>query len=184
MRMLAIVFMTVVVTSANSLTTARTSDVIPNIAGSWEFDRKLSSKHESISKLPDMLYVISQNGTMLKVQRIVTVGKKQRVQELTYFTDGRGEKNPLIYGGEKRKSKTSIADGKIISTYKLSWWASSTHEYYNQPAQDTWEVSKDGETLTVTTESGEIPNLPDFLRTIFRPERYQKVFRRVHPRTD
>lgn len=160
------------------------ADLPADLSGTWEFDRNLSSKHESISRLEEMVYVISENGATLKVQRTITARKKRRVQALTYYTDGRGEKNPTIYGGDKRKSKTSITDSKVISKYTLSWWASSTHEYYNQPAQDTWEVSKDGQTLTITTESGDIPNLPEFLRTIFKAEKYKKVFRRVDARND
>ena len=183
MRILAVALITLNLFSGNALT-AQTSDPITSISGAWVFDQNLSSKHESISRIDEMRYVISQNGAILKVQRTITAGKKSRVQGLTYFTDGRGEKNPTIFGGEKRKSKTSVTDGKVISKYTLSWWASSTNEYYKQPAQDTWEVSKNGQTLTITTESGEIRNLPEFLRTIFKTEKYQKVFRRVDPRND
>lgn len=179
MRIFVTILMTLSVASGISQTTSDASAPSPDFSGTWELDRKLSTNHRNLSGFEEMIYIISQKESTLRVARTMKTKKKERTQELIYYTDGRGEKNPIMYGGEKRKSKTSLSNGKLISKYTLSLWISSTNDYYNQDARDSWELSRDGNALIITTESSEIRNLPDFLRDVFKPETYRKVFKRV-----
>jgi hypothetical protein len=159
-------------------TSGVTSAAPPDFSGAWQLDQSRSTYIESL-KLPDIHLVITQSDALLKVTRTVKKGKKEWTQELAYYTDGRGEKNLILYGGDKVSSKSSWSQDKLVSKYALSPHSSATGVYYNQPGTDIWELSRDGQTLTITTETGEIKNLPAFEQDIFKPHKYQKVFKRV-----
>lgn len=65
---------------------------VPDFSGTWRIDRKLST-YEHLQDLDDLTFVISQNESTINVKRIIKEKKhKERVSELTYYADGRGEK--------------------------------------------------------------------------------------------
>ena len=86
------------------------------------------------------------------------------MHELEYLTNGRGEENPNPLGSRKRRSKTVWSYGNLISEYIVSSSVSSTDEEYKQEATDIWELSKDGDKLTIRTEVKEPHNIPEVLR--------------------
>ena len=160
-------------------TSNSSSSPVPDFSGAWQLDRKQSTNTESL-RLPDITLVISQRDSILNVTRTVKDKKKERVQELTYYMDGRGEKNPTLFGGEKRESKSSWSSSKLVSKYALTSWSSGTNRYYIQPVTETWELSKDGQILTMTAEVGEVKNASEFFeREWFKPYKYRKVFKRI-----
>ena len=86
-------------------TSINSSAPTPDFSGTWKLDRKLSSNHKSLGRLSELTLVILQDNFTLKVVRIVKVKKKERVQELTYHADGRGEKNPDMLSSAKITSQ-------------------------------------------------------------------------------
>jgi len=98
------------------------------------------------------------------------------------LTNGRGEENPDPLGTRNRSSRTFWSYGNLISEYIVSSSVSSADEEYKQEATDIWELSKDRQTLTISTEVKEPHMAPEIVRWFIRPEKYKKVFRRVQSR--
>ena len=150
---------------------------VADLSGTWILDRQATTAPDTLARFEEVRLTISQNGPVLDVSFWGKSRDKIRVQELKYFTDGRGEENPSPLGGEKRNSKTFWSYGNLISEYVVTTYISS--DFYRQEARDLWEVSKDRETLTIRTEIGEPHLTPDTLRILIRPQKYKKVFRKV-----
>src|SRR5437588_3720064 len=117
----------------------------PDFSGSWRFDRSLSKNIESRARFDDLTLVVSQSAAEIRITRTLITKGKQRIAKLTYYTNGRGEKNPTIYG-DKRESKSAWRGTKFvsefvvrsivnrsISPFALSF-ASAGGETYVQPA--------------------------------------------------
>jgi hypothetical protein len=81
------------------------------------------------------------------------MGKKKttRSQELAYYTDGRGEKNPSTSENAQVESKTSW-QGKVLITN-----GTESHPTFGDvimfDTTDRWELSDDGNTLIEYTSS-------------------------------
>jgi hypothetical protein len=134
------------------------------------------------------------------VKRIVTDKKqKERTDELIYYTDGRDGKISLLlsdYGSvklnddDKWKSKTTLVGNTLVAKYTaMMWWGKgiedfTAHRYYVD-YKETWALSEDGNTLTITTEATARSNDPEHpvyldpqsLSPVAKP--YRKVFHRI-----
>jgi hypothetical protein len=156
---------------------------VPDLSGTWRLEKNLST----IKGLPDMddyksvdelTFVISQTPSMLVVKRIIKERKhKERVSELTYYTDGRGEKGSFLFSNDKWKSKTNWVDGALVSKFTVTDRFMS--EFYYSDYKETWSLSKDGEVLTVTTEIA-VRNVPSLLKNRVTSRTRRKVFQRIH----
>jgi hypothetical protein len=136
-------------------------------------------KNLLVGELDGLTLIISQNEPVLNVKRILKEKKhKERTSELTYYTDGRGEKTRLLLGGEKIDSKTLWIDGRLVSTFTVTEYISASSEFYLRDYTESWELSEDGKVLTITTEIA-VRNVPHFYRNIFTPETYRRVFRKA-----
>ena len=156
---------------------------VPDLSGTWRLDRDLST-HEGLTEMDELnsvdelTFVISQTPPTLIVKRIAKEKKhKERVSELTYYTDGRGEKVSFLFSNEKFKSKTNWVDGALVSNFTLT--RSFMNEFYYSDYKETWSLSKDGEVLTVTTEIT-VRNVPSLLRKTVTSRTRRKVFQRTH----
>lgn len=148
---------------------------LPDFSGTW----KLDPAGKALKDLDDLTLVISQNSPELHVKRILKEKKhKERVSELTYFTDGRGEKISLLFGGEKWNSKTNWVGDTLVSRFSVTEYISATNDFYYRDFKETRALSQGGNTLTITTEIT-VRNVPDFYRNIFTAETYRQVFHKT-----
>src|SRR5438067_4312394 len=104
-----------------------TQAVVPDFSGTWKIDRTLSTA-KALNYFDDLTFVISQNIPQLKVLRIVKKGRKEKSDELTYYTDGRGEKISFLaggFGGQKFDSKTNWLGIKLVSKFTVTGYIST-----------------------------------------------------------
>jgi hypothetical protein len=124
-----------------------------NLTGTWTLDFNSS---DFGGPKTDLIYdsltlIISHNDPVLKITRRIGKKKTTRTQELIYYTDGRGEKNPSANEKGQIESKTSW-QGKVVITNGTQ----STPGFGDvimSDATDKWELSDDGNTLIEYTAS-------------------------------
>jgi hypothetical protein len=125
----------------------------PDLSGTWTLDISKSELGQPRRELvyDDLPLIILQNDLDLKITRKVVKNKKERFQELIYYTDGRGESNPGIDSNDTIKSKTKWAGDILISE--------SVHRVVGAGAvisfetTDRWQLSDNGQTLVYTRSS-------------------------------
>jgi hypothetical protein len=150
-------------------------DALPDFTGTWKVDRNLSSK--SVKDLEDLTLVVSQTSFELRVKRVIKEKKHgERLSEVVYYTDGRGEVIPSLFSDEKLKSKTIWVGGNLVSRYRVSRFIGN--DVYYQDCAETWTLSDDGKTLTVNTEI-KPGNVPMLYRNILTPWSYHRVFHKT-----
>ena len=151
---------------------------LPDFSGTWKVDLDLSTP-KATSDLDDLTFVISHNPPELHVKRIIKEKKhKERVSELTYLTNGRGEKVSLLSGGGSWDSTTNWINDTIVCKFTVTDYISATNDFYHIDYKETWALSQHGNTLTITTEKT-VRNVQDFYRNIYKDETYRRVFHRA-----
>src|SRR5215831_673203 len=147
-----------------------------NLTGAWSLDLKASNFGDAKAHLiyDSLTLVISHQGPVLKISRQMARKKKTTTQELTYYTDGRGESNPTASEG-KLESKTSWWDKLII--IKGTSETPMGGDVVISDVTEKWELSDSGNTLIEYTVTGpfhnKFRNLPPF-----GGDKVTKVFRR------
>lgn len=157
-----------------------TQIAVPDFSGTWKIDRTLSTA-KALNYFDDLIFVISQNLPQLKLKRIVKKGSKEKFDELTYYTDGRGEKISFLaggFGGQKFHSETNLVGTKLVSKFTVTGYISTNADFYYQDVTEIWELSNDGKTLTITTENN-FRHVPDFYKRDYEPQTYRKVFHKI-----
>ena len=104
--------------------------------------------------------------------------KGERVQQLLYDTDERGEKNPTFTGKGKIESKTKW-DGTLLLVNGVMF-ASIGGDIIAQEITEKWEISADGKTLVQVITAG--PFRSKFGKTVFKydgAETIKRVFTKV-----
>lgn len=153
----------------------------PDLAGSWRLDL---SKSNLGSLKPDLLYdqlflEIFYHEPKLTITRKVIKDKRERLQQLAYYIDSRGEKNPTFTGKGTIKSKTKWDGTSLLVDGIMS--APVGGDTIVQQMNERWEISSDGNTLTQVIKSG--PFRSTFGKTVFMYqgiETIKRVFTRVH----
>lgn len=123
-----------------------------DLSGTWAIDLSLSDYGLLGKKdLPydEWIFIITQQEPEIKITRKTIKKNREWVAELIYYTDGRGEKNPIIMGKETIKSKTAWEGDKLVS--RSVGRLSDNANFYRYDVTDSWELSPDGETLIYTT---------------------------------
>ena len=130
------------------------SESRPNLSGTWALDKSKSNYGEArgsdFSKA-DSTLVIEHRGSELRIEKTVVLKGQRETKQYAYYTDGRGELNPMAYGPGEVESKTEW-DGNKVKTYthvgrgNQKWGLSLATE-------QQWRLSDDGRTLTHTTNS-------------------------------
>jgi len=168
----------------------------PNLTGKWLLESQSEAGIGTIS-LPASTNVqleISENGPEVKIVRILTSSGRNETSSLTYYTDGRGEKNSDVgfltgTGGRSTvevKSETKWKKQKLV--VQGSFRQRLAAGRFQQVEQvEEWELAPDGKTLTqVTTKrfenqpfdiqaGGRTP--PVIIAT--RPIRFKRIYRRI-----
>jgi len=123
----------------------------PNINGVWVLDKSRSEVTEYGFNLDlDMRLTIEQQEPQIRITRSYFQDGAENRQQLTYFSDGRGETNPTILVGEVIKSETKWNGDKLVSKNTgQSEIAPRIAIIYERA--DEWRLSKDGNTLVHIT---------------------------------
>jgi hypothetical protein len=116
----------------------------PDLTGTWVLDR---SKSGGGSKF-DSTLVITHRDPELRITR-TDLRKRERVtKEYVFYTDGRGESNPMYYGNGKFDSDTKWEGSKVVAyTCQRRYKGARCH------GGDSWkwQLSADSQTLTCRT---------------------------------
>lgn len=142
----------------------------PDMTGTWTLDKSKSDfgpfRDRPISKA-DVKLVVTQRDPELKLTRTLSLNGQQDVREQTYYTDERGETNPPTLGTGEVKSKTKWDGDKVVTRSKMT--RETQRGTFEIDTTEKWQLSSDGQTLTVTTEiSGQ-----------FGSQEIKQVFRRA-----
>ena len=151
-----------------------------NSAGNWILDL---SKSDLGSLKSDLLYDnvtlwISYHEPKITITRKLIKKKRERVQELVYYTDERGESNPTFTGKGKIESKTRWDGTRVV--VNGSMLASIGGDIIGQEITEQWEISADGNSLVQTVTTG--PFRSRFGKTVFKyhgGETIKRVFTKV-----
>lgn len=116
----------------------------PDLTGTWVLDR---SKSAGGSKF-DSTLVITHRDPELRITR-TDVRKRERVtREYVFYTDERGESNPMYYGDGKFDSDTKWEGRRVVA-----YTCNRSYNWARCHGGDAWEwqLSADGQTLTHRT---------------------------------
>ena len=140
----------------------------PDFSGNWVLDHSRSSLGalERALANAEVTLVIAHKEPELKIARKASVNGREQSQILTYFSDGRGETNPPVFGSADLKTKTKWDKNKLVSD------ASTT---INTPRGDAIhidtsekrELSADGNTLTITVSVSGTPQGLQVIKQVY-----------------
>jgi hypothetical protein len=154
----------------------------PDFSGTWVVDFPLSGVSEDYrKKLPydELTFIITHQEPELRITRKLVKNKKERVQEVVYYTDGRGEKRVDLRNDKILiKSKTTWEGNKLVS--KNPEVHSVGSDFYHSETTESFELSPDSKTLIYLTTMS--PPLNIYGRSIEgMSEGYviKRVFKRV-----
>ncbi|HKO97934.1 MAG TPA: hypothetical protein VJU86_13135 [Pyrinomonadaceae bacterium] len=175
---------------------AQSATLKPNLSGKWLLEAHSQEGTGAIPLSPTttLQLEISDTSPVIKINRIVTTSGSTETTEYTYYSDGRGEKNPdvgfLSRPGEKAavevKSETKWKKHKlvVVGSFRQRLGAGKLEEVLQL---EEWELAADGKTLTqiVTRRfedrafdvqaGGRTP--PVIIAT--RPLRFKRIYKRV-----
>ena len=130
------IVLSLLITSLNS--SAQTN--VADLTGTWVFKSGRNDHHLANIQ-------INQSGPQIAVTEKYEPKQKRSNRILTYYSDARGESNESFDGKHQLKSRTKWVDDRLFTLFenlpKQSGQLSERH--------DEWSLSKDGETLTITT---------------------------------
>ena len=125
----------------------------PDLTGTWELQTRAPGSPEQIK--------ITHHDPELTIRRLVYINGVREERDLTYYTDGRGERNPAIarYLGSdgaymeswrpaEITSNTTWSKAKVV-THSVDWSFGSA-AVFEYEITDEWWLSKNGKTLTIT----------------------------------
>lgn len=153
----------------------------PDLSGTWVADKSKSrqSRAQRDKPLYDQLtLIIVHREPEVRVTRVIVSEGQERRQQLVYYTDGRGERNPTILEGGVVESKTAW-DGRRLVTR----WSNSERvgvEAVHFDTADRWEVSSDGRKLTrAVSTRAKVSNPARMVFVPAGPAEFKTVFNRA-----
>lgn len=124
----------------------------PDLSGTWvDVTQTIAGSPKTDSFYKDLTLTVLQRGPELRITRKFTSNKKERSQELVYYTDGRGESNPEIQGKQVVKSITKW-DGDVLISKGVHRIVLAG-DILTFQTTDMWQISRDGTKLVKVTSS-------------------------------
>ena len=124
------------------------SEQRPDMTGTWVLDRSKSNygdaRGRDISKA-DSTLVIEHRGSELRIAKTVVLKGQQETKQYAFYTDGRGESNPMAYGPGRFETRTKWEGDTVVAHANSGNGTEMTQK---------WRLSADGQTLTHTTTGG------------------------------
>ncbi|HEX3085168.1 MAG TPA: hypothetical protein VHP99_11630 [Pyrinomonadaceae bacterium] len=133
----------------------------PDVSGTWEFDARRSNVAQSKTNSPEQME-ITHHDPELVIRRKAIINGLPEERDLTYYTDGRDEKNPTTAwvttnpGSNSSRpadtqSKTTWSKDKIVTRSASRFFAGATIMDFEIIGE--LQLSSDGKTLTKTTRT-------------------------------
>jgi hypothetical protein len=122
----------------------------PDLSGAWVLDKSKIDLSSSDSDLAQggMTLIVLHREPEIKITRKFRSKKRDYVQEIVFYSDARGETNPVLIGKDRIKSRTAWEDKRLVSN---SLWRSQTERGVREiKVINSWELSPDGKTLIQT----------------------------------
>ncbi|MEW6212146.1 MAG: hypothetical protein AB1631_27570 [Acidobacteriota bacterium] len=122
----------------------------PDLSGKWILDTsksKFDSKGRGSAYISTVL-VISHNEPELRIIRTFISKGREQSEELTYYTDGRGETNKLAFTIRDLKTRTRWEKGNLVS--KWTWTSDIGNDNLFTDGHERREMSADGRVLAIT----------------------------------
>jgi hypothetical protein len=125
----------------------------PDLGGTWELEVGRSGA------APEQI-TITHHDPQLTIRRTVTIDGVREEEALTYYTDGRGERNPVTGGlrtnasmgswhPSETTSETTWSKDKVV-TCSVQWLFAGTVVFEYEITEE-WQLASDGKTLTKIT---------------------------------
>ncbi len=175
----------------------------PDFSGKWKLNKTLSTPQKDLEDLVDVKLEISATEKKINVVRTLQFDNDTKVSKLTYYTDNRGEKNPKFRGYGKLKTHTYWYNYlilpifpvyQLVSEYEITKSANTAHmllseedrpkRQYSQKATETWDLSADGKTLTISTDIGKATDDISILEAEISKTPEAKSYRKVFDKID
>ena len=152
----------------------------PDLSGTWRLDKSRGNFRRYNAELADggLTLVVTQAEPEIRITRKFVLDGQERTQALVYYTDGRGEANPTMMTNDLIRTETKWQGRKLVTRFTTRNTLRGVT--IDVDTTETWALSADGQTLTVTTSVAP----PRFAQpsAIFVPgdaEEIKKVFTRV-----
>ena len=177
-------FFSMILCLAQGGKTEVTSPERPDLSGTWSLDFSASDFGVPKDEVPydKLTLIISHNEPELRITRRVGKKAKERSQTVVYYSDGRGESNPLISGGPPVKSKTAWRGNILQVIGSTRGFVSGGGETMEMHVTDEWQLSPDGNTLTYSSSTvSTVSALGGKVVVGPIPQKIKRVFRRVRP---
>jgi hypothetical protein len=123
----------------------------PDLSGTWKLDKSKGNyvKYSGLKPDADFILIVSHAEPEIKVTRKSIWGGQEQTQEMTYYSDGRGEIGRRFIGNSEGKSKSEWDGDKFVTRFSIT----SEHAGQRRVSFDViqeWKMSADGKTLTQT----------------------------------
>jgi hypothetical protein len=156
----------------------------PSLAGQWVIEK---SKKSSKGVVDDLTVLIQQDEPEIRITRRASLGNQERVDNLVYYADGRGETNtisPTTTSGDTSeiKSVTKWEGNKLMIRSRAKESSKGRQTTIEAGRIEKWQISKDGLLYwtTSSTFEGTGPVVEAMVKAnILRAEEIRRVFRRV-----
>lgn len=166
----------------------------PNLSGRWILDSSEDSKGKTVRATNVTVLLVKHQEPEIK---FFENAGDEKEEELSYYSDGRGEENPSAISirtgtqsddsaqeNEKLKSKTKWDGEKLVARANLQRTVNG-HTYRMEIVKE-WKLSKDGNTLTLTSRTTNLnpnagmrsPSSGAGIMLPARPSETKKVYRR------
>lgn len=138
----------------------------PNFSGTWSLDKSRSNFGRLAKEAANVKITlkITHREPEVKMVRSGSLNGQGGAQNITYFTDGRGESNPGLLNNSTANSKTKWEGAKLSSRSLTS--LSFNGETFQLETIERRELSTDGKTLTISIIASS-PRGIDRLKLVF-----------------
>jgi hypothetical protein len=133
----------------------------PDLTGTWVLDK---SKSDRVKQFDSTLIIVHRDPELKITQ--TDVRKAERVtKDYVFYTDERGESNPMYYGTAKFDSDTKWEGGTIVAyTCVRRYTGAKCHGADSQ----RWQISADGQTLTHHLTGIDYYGAADITKLVYR----------------
>jgi hypothetical protein len=141
----------------------------PDIGGKWVLDTSKSNAGLAGANPlagADVKMVIEISDKEVRISRTMIVDGKEHLSDGFYYTDGRGETNPVFpYKGGEFQTTSRMVDMKLITTWAQDIEVSGKPVHVE--AEESWDPLRDGKTL-VNSISTRTPKGTETIKLYYR----------------
>lgn len=159
----------------------------PDLSGTWQLEKSKGNyvKYSGLKPEADLILIIFHADPEIKVTRKSLWRGEERIQELIYYSDERGERGSTFINGLEGKSRSRWDGNKFVTRFTATS-KNIGRGGVNFDVIQEWKLSDDGKTLT-QTEWAKQTSVPgklssDITYEILKhmgPTEIKRVFKRI-----